>query len=67
MVLDQSARKSGSVKPPCETCDLQIATLWGAKGVTADHVYIIALCEEAIPGTRREEYPGSNLEFKEEQ
>jgi hypothetical protein len=41
--------------------------LWGAKGVTADHVYIIALCEEAIPGTRREEYPGSNLEFKEEQ
>ena len=52
---------------PGETSDLQVATLWGAKGVTADHVYVIGLCEEAIPGTRREEYPGTDLEFKEEQ
>ncbi len=52
---------------PDETSDLQIATLWGAKGVTADHVYVIGLCEEAIPGIRREEYPGNDLEFKEEQ
>lgn len=52
---------------PDEAPDLQIATLWGAKGVTADHVYVIGLCEEAIPGTRREEYPGTDLEFREEQ
>lgn len=52
---------------PDETSDLQVATLWGAKGVTADHVYVIGLCEEAIPGTRRGEYPGTDLEFKEEQ
>lgn len=39
----------------------------GAKGVTADHVYVIGLCEEAIPGTRREEYPGTDSEFMEEQ
>jgi superfamily I DNA/RNA helicase len=50
-----------------DTSDLQIATLWGAKGVTADHVYVIGLCEEAIPGIRRDEYPGTELQFKEEQ
>jgi superfamily I DNA/RNA helicase len=50
-----------------ESTDLHVATLWGAKGVTADHVYVIGLCEEAIPGTRREEYPGTYLEFTEEQ
>lgn len=52
---------------PDEAADLQIATLWGAKGVTAEHVYVIGLCKEAIPGTRREEYPGTDLEFVEEQ
>jgi DNA helicase-2/ATP-dependent DNA helicase PcrA len=52
---------------PEEAADLQIATLWGAKGVTAEHVYVIGLCREAIPGTRREEYPGTDLEFVEEQ
>ena len=52
---------------PDESSDLQVATLWGAKGVTADHVYVIGLCKEAIPGTRREEYPGTDLEFEEEQ
>jgi len=52
---------------PDETADLQIATLWGAKGVTADHVYVLGLCKEAIPGNRREEYPGTDLEFCEEQ
>jgi superfamily I DNA/RNA helicase len=52
---------------PDVTSDLQIATLWGAKGVTADYVYVIGLCEEAIPGTRREEYPSTDLEFEEEQ
>jgi len=50
-----------------ELSDLQIATLWGAKGITADHVYVIGLCDEAIPGTRREEYPGTDLDYIEEQ
>jgi superfamily I DNA/RNA helicase len=52
---------------PDESSDLQITTLWGAKGITADHVYVIGLCKEAIPGTRREEYPGTDLEYLEEQ
>ena len=25
-------------------------TLWGAKGLTADFVYIVGLCDEALPG-----------------
>ena len=52
---------------PDETSDLQVTTLWGAKGITADHVYVIGLCEEAIPGTYRDEYPGTYNEFYEEQ
>ncbi len=52
---------------PNETPDLTIATLWSAKGVTADHVYVIGLCKEAIPGIRRQEYPGTDLEYYEEQ
>ena len=50
-----------------EQADLHVATLWGAKGVTADHVYIIGLCDEAIPGPCRDEYPGTETEFFEEQ
>jgi hypothetical protein len=50
-----------------ETADLQIMTLWGAKGVTADHVYILGLCEEAIPGERRDDYPGTDNAYFEEQ
>lgn len=52
---------------PDEASDLQVTTLWGAKGMTADHVYIMGLCKEAIPGERREEYPGTEIEFREEQ
>jgi len=47
--------------------DLQITTLWGAKGMTAEHVYILGLCDEAIPGKRRPEYPGTDGEYAEEQ
>jgi superfamily I DNA/RNA helicase len=47
--------------------DLQVCTLWGAKGVTADHVYILGVCGEAIPGQRRPEYPGTELDYSEEQ
>lgn len=52
---------------PDETSDLQITTVWGAKGITADHVYLLGLCEETIPGIRREEYPGTDLDYLEEQ
>lgn len=31
--------------------DLQVTTLWGAKGVTAEHVYLLGVCREAIPGS----------------
>jgi len=48
-------------------CDIKVATLWGAKGVTADHVYILGVCKEAIPGKRREEYRGTDAEYIEEQ
>jgi superfamily I DNA/RNA helicase len=47
--------------------DVHVATFWGAKGVTAEHVYILGVCDEAIPGQRREEYPGTDAEFIEEQ
>ncbi len=47
--------------------DLQITTLWGAKGVTAEHVYLLGICGEAIPGERREEYPGTDADYFNEQ
>lgn len=49
------------------THDLQVTTLWGAKGVTAHHVYILGLCGEAVPGERRPEYPGTDEDSHEEQ
>lgn len=30
--------------------DIQIVTLWGAKGLTADYTYLVGLCDEALPG-----------------
>lgn len=50
-----------------EPTDLQVATLWGAKGVTAEHVYLLGACREAIPGERRDEYPGTEAEYLDEQ
>ena len=47
--------------------DLQVTTLWGAKGVTAEHVYLLGVCREAIPGERRDEYPGTPAEYMDEQ
>ncbi len=47
--------------------DISVSTMWGAKGVTADNVYIVGLVDEAIPGARRDEYPGTDLDFVEEQ
>jgi hypothetical protein len=46
---------------------VKVSTLWGAKGLTADHVYVMGLCQEAIPGVRTEEYPGTDADYREEQ
>ena len=50
-----------------EPSNLQVATLWGAKGVTAEHVYILGVCQEALPGERRKEYPGTDAHYVDEQ
>ena len=50
-----------------EEIDIHVSTMWGAKGVTADNVYLIGLVDEAIPGIRRDDYPGTDLDFEEEQ
>jgi len=44
-----------------------VTTLWGAKGVTAEHVYILGVCKEALPGQRRDEYPGTDAQYVDEQ
>lgn len=46
---------------------VKVSTLWGAKGLTANHVYVMGLCEEAIPGVRTDEYPGTDADYREEQ
>jgi len=50
-----------------EPSNLHVRTLWGAKGVTAEHVYILGVCHEALPGQRRDEYPGTDAEYVDEQ
>ena len=50
-----------------EPSNLQVATLWGAKGVTAEHVYILGACKEALPGQRRGGYPGTDADYEDEQ
>ena len=50
-----------------DEANLHVATLWGAKGATADHVYVLGLCNEALPGERRDDYPGTDEEHSEEQ
>ncbi|HWW82912.1 MAG TPA: 3'-5' exonuclease, partial [Vicinamibacterales bacterium] len=50
-----------------QTADLQVTTLSGAKGITAEHVYVLGMCQEAIPGARRDEYPGTEQEYVDEQ
>jgi DNA helicase II / ATP-dependent DNA helicase PcrA len=46
---------------------VKVTTLWGAKGLTANHVYVMGLCEEAIPGVRKDEYPGTDADYRDEQ
>ena len=50
-----------------ERSSLQVATLWGAKGATAEHVYILGACREALPGQRRPNYPGKDADYVDEQ
>lgn len=44
---------------PDQTADLQVATLWGAKGVTAEHVYVLGLCDEVFDLPARRFWRGS--------
>lgn len=37
---------------------VRIVTLWGAKGLTADYVYLLGLCDEALPGPHDEQSTG---------
>jgi superfamily I DNA/RNA helicase len=46
---------------------IQVSTLWGAKGVTAHHVYVLGLCEEALPGCYQDSYQGTESQYIEEQ
>lgn len=47
---------------------VKIVTLWGAKGLTADFVYLLGLCDEALPGPFDEESTGLTLgEYELEQ
>jgi superfamily I DNA/RNA helicase len=35
--------------------------------VTAEHVYILGACREALPGERRDDYPGTDADYFQEQ
>jgi DNA helicase-2/ATP-dependent DNA helicase PcrA len=37
---------------------VRIVTMWGAKGLTADYVYLVGLCDEALPGPHDEQSTG---------
>ncbi len=66
----QALRYQIATREPLEAtkdAKIHISTMWGAKGVTAEHVYILGLFKEAVPGTRRSEYPGTDDEYFEEQ
>lgn len=40
---------------------IRIVTLWGAKGLTADWVYLLGLADEALPGPHDEDETGLEL------
>lgn len=46
---------------------VRVATLWGAKGATADHAYVIGLCAEAVPGRKHPTSALTAAEYLEEQ
>ena len=48
--------------------DIKIVTLWGAKGLTADYVYLFGLCDEILPGKYDEDSTSlSEAEYNLEQ
>jgi DNA helicase-2/ATP-dependent DNA helicase PcrA len=54
----------GEGEPP----QIRIVTLWGAKGLTADYVYLCGLADEALPGRGDPESTGLNeAEWLDEQ
>ncbi len=64
--LVQKLRYRISIREPLgqeEQPDIKIVTLWGAKGLTADFVYISGLCDEALPGP----YDKDSTELTEEE
>jgi len=68
--LTRRLRHLIATREPFETAtqaDLRVMTLWGAKGITAEHVYLLGLCDAALPGERRPEYPDTDEVFLEEQ
>ena len=44
-----------------------VTTLWGGKGLTARHVYVMGLADEAIPGHAPADFPGTDEEHYKEQ
>lgn len=68
--IARQLRYSISTREPLNTrseATLKVTTLWGAKGLTSHHVYVLGLCKEAIPGMRTAEYPGTDSNYDEEQ
>ncbi len=66
--LVQRLRHRISTREPLgldEQPDIKIVTLWGAKGLTADFVYIAGLCDEALPGPYNEDSTGLTEEEHE--
>jgi ATP-dependent exoDNAse (exonuclease V) beta subunit len=63
-------RYSIATREPLTDCPesmVKLTTLWGAKGLTADYVYVVGLCREAIPAKRSQEYPGTDRDYIDEQ
>lgn len=44
---------------------IRIVTLWGAKGLTADFVFLVGLCDEALPGAHDPDSTGLSPEEHE--
>jgi ATP-dependent DNA helicase UvrD/PcrA len=69
--LVQSLRYRIATREPLgeeEEPDIKIVTLWGAKGLTADFVYVVGLCDEALPGRFEPDATGlTEAEHKREQ
>src|SRR5207249_2294646 len=53
---------------PIDETAIRIVTLWGAKGLTAEYVYLVGLADEALPGPHDPESTGlTAAEHEDEQ